>query len=250
MPFDRWLRRQPLAHRALSMAQAVLSKLKGPSWNDTFDVLRRYNLTPKTIFDIGVARGTPRLYAAFPDAAYHLIDPTHESLPFMKDIAKRYNARVYNVALGAQEGTFPIIVREGIGASSFYTDVADPSYVKRYDVPVVPFDKLIAKFARPALAKIDVQGAEMLVLEGMASRLRDLDAIIIEISTITTLHEGPELREVVRFFACYNWSLADVMSTTRRPLDGALAQLDLLFVPDTSPLRSDNRWEVGPAQAA
>jgi FkbM family methyltransferase len=242
--FDRWLRRQPFSHRALSLAQAILSKLKGPSWNYTFGVLRRYGLTPKTIFDVGVARGTPHLYTAFPHAVFHLIDPTHESLPFMQDIAERYDARVHNVALGATEEKLQITVREGIGASSFFSDVADPTYVKRYEVPVVPFAKLVGEFERPALAKIDVQGAEMLVLEGMSSRLAEIDAIIIEISTITTLHGGPELSQVVAYFAERDWSLADVMSTTRRPLDGALAQLDLLFVPNDSPLRSDNRWSV------
>jgi hypothetical protein len=28
----------------------------------------------------------------------------------------------------------------------------------------------------------------------------------------------------------------------RRPLDGATAQLDLLFVPQNSPMRADRRW--------
>ena len=101
--FDRWLRRQPFSHRALSLAQAILAKRNGPSWNHTFRLLRRCGLTPKTIFDVGVARGTPRLYTAFPQAVFHLIDPTRESLPFMQDIAKRYDARVHNVALGAKE---------------------------------------------------------------------------------------------------------------------------------------------------
>ena len=242
--FDRWVRRQPFSHRALSLAQATLSKRNGPSWNYTFRLLRRYGLTPKTIFDVGVARGTPRLYTAFPQAVFHLIDPTRESLPFMQDIAERYDARVHNVALGAKEEKLQITVREGIGASSFFSDVADSTYVKRYEVPVVPFAKLVGEFERPSLAKIDVQGAELLVLEGMSSRLAAIDAVIIEVSTIATVHGGPELSQVVAFFAERDWSLADVMSTARRPLDGALAQLDLLFVPNDSPLRSDHRWSV------
>jgi hypothetical protein len=162
----------------------------------------------------------------------------------MQDIAERYNARVHSVALGAKEERLHITVREGISASSLFSDVADPTYVERYEVPVVPFSKLVGEFERPAIAKIDVQGAEMLVLEGMSSRLAAIDAVIIEVSTIATVHSGPELSQVVAFFAEHDWSLADVMSTTRRPLDGALAQLDLLFVPNDSPLRSDHRWSV------
>jgi hypothetical protein len=38
-----------------------------PNWEYSFGLLKRAGLQPKTVFDIGVARGTPRLYFAFPD---------------------------------------------------------------------------------------------------------------------------------------------------------------------------------------
>jgi hypothetical protein len=36
--------------------------------------------------------------------------------------------------------------------------------------------------------------------------------------------------------------VADIIGLKRRPLDGATAQVDLLFVPETAPLRADRRW--------
>jgi len=36
--------------------------------------------------------------------------------------------------------------------------------------------------------------------------------------------------------------VADIIGLKRRPLDGATAQFDLLFVPESSPLRADRRW--------
>jgi hypothetical protein len=39
-----------------------------------------------------------------------------------------------------------------------------------------------------------------------------------------------------------DFKIYDIISLRRRPLDGALAQIDLVFVPDKSPLRSDHRW--------
>jgi hypothetical protein len=39
-----------------------------------------------------------------------------------------------------------------------------------------------------------------------------------------------------------DFGVADIIGLKRRPLDGATAQLDLLFGPETAPLRADRRW--------
>ena len=46
----------------------------------------------------------------------------------------------------------------------------------------------------------------------------------------------------MRFLDRYDFALADVVGLRRRPLDGATAQLDLLFVPNKAAPRSDRRW--------
>jgi hypothetical protein len=40
----------------------------------------------------------------------------------------------------------------------------------------------------------------------------------------------------------HRFALTDVVGITHRPLDGATAQLDLLFLPDDATLRRDRRW--------
>ena len=41
----------------------------------------------------------------------------------------------------------------------------------------------------------------------------------------------------------HGFVVADIVGMTRRPLDGATAQLDLLFLPEEdSPVRRDRRW--------
>ena len=214
-----------------------------PDWNQSFEILRHYSLIPKTVFDIGVANGTPNLYAAFPDAYYHLFDPTRESIQHMEQIAKRHMATIYTVGLAVREGEAEIAVRAEIGGSSMLTEVGRAEITDRYKVPLNRFDALIpAGIERPALAKIDVQGAEIGVLRGMEGRLGELDAILIETSLIATLIDGPEFRDVFRFFDRHDWVLADIPGLVRRPLDGGVAQIDALFVPATSPIRADKRW--------
>jgi hypothetical protein len=76
-----------------------------PSWEQSFRVLRHHGLHPVTVFDIGVAYGTYELYRAFPDAYYHLIDPTHESLHHMRQLARRLRCEIHPLALSNREGS-------------------------------------------------------------------------------------------------------------------------------------------------
>lgn len=212
------------------------------SWRQSLSALQRQGLRPATVFDIGVGFGTWGLYRAFPDAFYHLVDPTPESLPYMKKLRRRLRCEIHPVALGNCEGEAMLEIRSDIQGSTLLEEVG-PRQVMRVDrVPLRRFDSLIKEIARPALCKIDVQGAELLVLEGMTGRIAEIDAFIVETSTIATVKGGAEVHGVVRFMHDHGFVVADIIGMKRRPLDGATAQLDLMFVPETSPLRADRRW--------
>jgi FkbM family methyltransferase len=220
-----------------------LPQLSGlPSWPRSMSVLKHHGFRPVTVFDIGVGYGTFPLYRAFPDAFYHLIDPAHESLAYMRRLARRLRCEVHAVALGDHEGTAMLEVRADIQESTLLEEVG-PRQVRRVDcVPVRRFDALFGPIARPSLCKIDVQGAELMVLAGMTGRLAEIDALIIETSTIATVKDGAEVDGTIRFLGEHGFALADIVGLRRRPLDGATAQLDLLFVPNKAPPRSDRRW--------
>jgi FkbM family methyltransferase len=213
-----------------------------PSWEKSFAVLRRYGLQPATVFDIGVAYGTYELYRAFPDAYYHLIDPTFESLHHMRQLGRRLRCEIHSVALGNREGEVMIEIRPDIQGATLLEDFTPREIVRHDRVPMRRFDALFDDIARPALVKIDVQGAELLVLEGMSGRMDNLDAVVIETSTIASVKGGAEVHDVVRFMHDHGFALADVIGLTRRPLDSATAQLDLLFLPEDWGPRRDRRW--------
>ena len=217
-------------------------RVDAPSWRQSFGVLEHYGCKPNTVFDIGVAYGTYELYRAFPDAFYHLIDPTPESLHYMRLLQRQLKCKVHQAALGDHDGEVEIEIRPDIQAATLLDDLGDRQVLRRDRVPMRRFDTLIKEIDRPALCKIDVQGAELMVLEGMTGRLASIDAIVIETSTIASLRGGPEVHDIVRFMHDHGFVLADVLGMARRPLDGATAQLDVLFLPDDSPLRRDRRW--------
>jgi FkbM family methyltransferase len=213
-----------------------------PSFDRFVSLLRRANLMPRTVIDIGVAYGTPWLYKAFPDARYHLVDPTRESLPYMQSWAKKLDAEIHNIALGTESCSMQIATRSTIIHATLLRDITMPPVEYEYDVPVQRFDKLFLSLERPALCKIDVEGAESLVLQGMGERIHELDAIIVELSTITLYERGPEFADIMGYMANHRFSFFEICGVTRRPFDGALHQIDAVFVPKQSPLRP-RRWD-------
>ncbi len=78
----------------------------------------------------------------------------------------------------------------------------------------------------------------------MGARIEEFDAFLIEISTIATIENAPEADEVFAFLSQHGFVIYDILSLNRRPLDSALAQLDVLFIKRNSPIRSDRRWRA------
>jgi FkbM family methyltransferase len=212
------------------------------SWRQSIAVLRQHGFHPATVFDVGVGYGTFGLYHCFPDAFYHLVEPTREALPHVEKLTRRLRCEIHAVALGDRDGEAQLEVRPDIQGSTLLEEVGERDFLRFDSVPMRRFDSLFKNFERPALCKIDVQGAELMVLQGMAGCIETIAAFIIETSTIATVKGGAEVHSVVGFMHDHGFVLADVIGLKRRPLDDATAQLDLLFVSENSPLRADRRW--------
>jgi FkbM family methyltransferase len=225
------------------LGQMIAREASVPSFERFANHIRRAGLTPVTVFDIGVAEGTPWLYRAFPTAKYVLVDPTRGSLRFMRKLAARLDAEVWNFALGDEDGLMTINVRHDIGGSTFFEEVGGCELAARYDVPVKRFETVAGEIARPALCKIDVQGSELSVLRGMGERVGDLDIVIVESSLISTIQGAPELPQVMQHMTERGFVPYDIVRISRRPLNQALAQIDMVFVPADSRLRADRRWK-------
>ena len=231
-----------LINRLLSTAgYRISSRSSVILTDDLVEVLDFHNFLPRSVFDIGVGYGTPWLYEAFSEAKFYLVDPTKESLPHMLEWSKKLNAEVHNIALGRETGDLEITNRETILHSTLFKDITQPNIVGAYNVHVVPFDDVFSVFEGPALVKIDVEGAELMVLDGLVKSVHKIDVFIIETSLVTLYDGGSEFRDIVEFFHRHGFSFFDICGIKRKPYDRSLHQIDAVFVQDMSPLRV-RRW--------
>ena len=205
--------------------------------------LKNNGIAFKTVIDVGVAFGTPGLYDSLKrnGTKFYLVEPVPRCAPILKKYEQELGATTFNVAAGAEDGTISFNVHSDVSGSSAFDQWEGAEMDgETVTVPLRRLDTLIpGPLARPALLKVDTQGSELLVIDGAAGILDQIDAIILECSLHQLRKNAPEFNEiVVRMielgFACY-----ETLEGHYRTVDNAMAQVDLVFVPLASDLRKE-----------
>lgn len=194
---------------------------------------------PGTCIDVGVAHGTPPLYEAFPQVKHLLIEPLVEYEPDIKGIMAKYECYYYQAAAGAAPGTVKINVKERITGTSIFSEQSNISQGVPREVTVVTLDQACKdrNLPGPYLVKIDVEGAEMEVVNGAKNIMKDTLAFILELTFVARLVNAPEAGDVIKFMADYDFVLYDIFDLRMRD-DQTLFQADAIFVPRNSNFRS------------
>jgi len=210
-------------------------------------------IAPRTVVDVGVAAGTPELYAAFPGAALVLVEPMREWEAALRGVvaARPGGGEVVIAAAGPAAGERELHVHRVPACSSLVgSRVGDDAGLERRTVPVVRLDDVVdpARFPGPHVVKVDVEGGELDVLRGAVAVLEQTEMVLLETSLFALNAGAPQLADVVCWMRDHGWAPYDVFGGHLRPLDGALAQLDLAFVRRDGPARRDHRYAT-PEQA-
>jgi FkbM family methyltransferase len=191
-------------------------------------------LRPSTVVDVGVAYGTPELYDAFPDARLVLIEPLEEYAEALALIARGRDAEVVRAAAGPEPGTTTINVHRAPALSSTLGAWrgAGASDAAAREVPVVRVDDVVAErsLAAPYVLKVDVEGAELRVLDGAPRVLEAAELVLLEVSLFELLPGAPLLHDVVAYMRERGFVVYELYGGHVRPLDGALAMINLAFV--------------------
>ncbi|HEY5411626.1 MAG TPA: FkbM family methyltransferase [Caulobacteraceae bacterium] len=208
------------------------------SLRQSLERLRDNGFRPQTIFDIGVATGTTGLYKVFPGARYMLVDPLEESEPFMKSICARVPLARYVVAAAMdQPGETSIAVHPGLSGSGALLKGDFP----HRPVKAVTLDQLIEEhqLEGPFLVKVDVQGSELQVLDGLQAHLDQAEVIVLEASLWADRKKwgAPTFADIIQYMARRRFVLYDLASIGYRQRDRAIAEMDLVFVRFDHPIR-------------
>ena len=206
--------------------------------------LRQLGLEFRTVIDVGVARGTPGLYKVLPEAVYHLVEPSPDARPHVERLLREINGDYHAVAAGAEDGAVAFFNHDDISGSSLYAQVEGEALDgQRIEVPMRRLDSLLpCDMARPVLLKVDTQGHELAVIEGARELLPTIDAVILETSMMEFRTGIPIFHEVIAAMAARGFVVYDLLEGHERLLDGALAQVDVAFVPKMCSLRADKRF--------
>ena len=215
--------------------------------------LKQLGFAPATIIDVGVATQTVGPYEEFPNVPLLLIEPVAEYETFLKKIATEYNAQYVLVAAGETNGKAILNVHEQKFGSSLLREVEGESVDREpREVPMLTIDDLCSErnLRGPYLLKVEVQGAELRVLSGARRVLEQTEAVILETAVIGTMLCGPETWDVMDWMKQAGFVIYDVYEFQYRPLDGALCQIDVVFVKEKGKFRERHEWATAEQRQA
>jgi len=217
---------------------------------------KKMGVNPAEVIDVGAAHGrfTEICSRIFPNAGYLLIEPLKEYTPYLDKVCSKLSrSRHILIAAASRSGEMTLNVHPDLVGSSFYREDEDSDVngVPR-SVSTAPLDDLVknAGALSPYLLKVDVQGSELDVLYGAGETLKNTELLILEASFLSFFAGAPIFYDVIAHMKSRGFVVYDIFGLSHRPLDGALAQADIAFVKEDSPLRADHHYATGEQRRA
>lgn len=121
------------------------------------------------VFDVGANRGDMSDALLRGGARVVAFEPQSEMVDFIEArCGPNPNLTVLECGVGAEEGTATLFVNDGhTGASSLLEDWGDDAPAASRTVPIVTLGEMVERYGKPRYVKIDVEGFEGAVLEGL-----------------------------------------------------------------------------------
>lgn len=209
-----------------------------------FAHLKAAGFQPSTCIDVGAAHGTPSIYRAFPTARHLAFEPLPEFQDGLRQTLAPYNHRIFPISLMEQAGEQSIVRSDDAYGSSMMHSYAE-GHARLLPVTVDTLDGALQDepLDGPCLLKTDCQGADLAVVRGGPKTLARCDVVILEVSLFRFWGaHHPDFHDIVSDMYARGFVVYDLLDGLFRPLDGAMGQIDVVFVKENSALRASHRW--------
>lgn len=207
-----------------------------PNMEHALAAFARRGFAPQTIVDIGAFQGdwSAIVRRIWPGARLFMIEGNEAKRSVLTPVAGTLDADLRFALLGAKDGqevTFHVM---GSGSSVYEENSSFDRYVEPRKLSRL--DTVLSDVEGVDLIKIDTQGFELEVLKGAERLLNTASAIVMEVSLIQINKGAPLIHDVLPFMKERGFVSYEIVGIHRRHLDGAMNQVDVLF------LREDSRF--------
>ncbi|MFL5242514.1 MAG: FkbM family methyltransferase [Gemmataceae bacterium] len=213
--------------------------------------LKSAGFAPRLIFDVGAYHGEfaqlcrQLFLSSSPQLEIACFEPLESALAVLRPLEQKGQLRVVPGLVGSQAQT-SVVFHEMETASSVLDEHFDQPHANNAQHEMRRLDDFATE-TYPGqsidLLKVDTQGYELEVLKGAERILPTTRVLLLELNLLD-IHKGvPLMHDVMTWLAQRQFVAYDIAGLTRRPLDKALWQADVVFVKRDDPLRKDKRWK-------
>ena len=202
--------------------------------NTVLRLLKYNKFIPNYIIDVGSGYGqwTNKLLEVYPSSKYFLFDADINNKPSLEKLKLKYKNLNYKICLLTNSDEYYTFYNMGYGSSIFEENTSHAR--KKEMIKSSTLDNelpLELKNYSNNLIKIDVQGAELKVIDGLKSYLNYFEVIILEVSIHNYNKGSPLFYEVMNYMKKKDFRLYDIFDLKRLGNNRSfLLQFDCIFV--------------------
>lgn len=204
------------------------------------NLLKNKNFKPKIIVDIGCGYGqwTKETIKYYPNADYFLFDADINNQHKLEILKKKYNNLQFKICLLSDDNAKYKFFNMGYGSSIFEEQTNHKRLIQEIkSTTLVQELPSSIKNHTNNLIKLDVQGAELKVLDGLKDYINFFEIIILEVSLHNYNKDAPLFDKIMSYMYNKDYKLYDIFDLKRLgEANSVLIQFDCMFIKKESDL--------------